>query len=312
MKKRIMMCATVFIMVICLFSSGQIFAADKVQDMFSSQVVSSRAELEKAFYLNEPNGVSIINKDGHSMISIERQNYSGATTRIRSRERVNTSYFTYTVELASKRVSKLTFCEMSIFFASDEACLNMTQVYVNRPTTGNTATVKTAVCENGVWGDPIWAQSHEIRNASLDDTFVTIKVEAYGEDMDVYVDDEFLYSFTSLDGFDGYVGVRCAGETMVKSISLVENQTQDETAEPTAEGTKAPATKTPISFPTEDATLEGSSSVGTANPEVTSSPESEERDKGLSTTEIVGIVLGCVAAVAIVAVVVYAIKTKKK
>ncbi len=303
MKKRIVTLCMVVMLLICCVGNSSYAAPSASQNLYGEEIISSKTELEKHFYLNEPDAVSMIVEDGTPLIHMKRTNFDdGITVRLRSLKKMESSYFTYTVVLASKKLAQLSFCELPIFVGSDADCKRFVQVYVNK-SAEDSVTVNTALLEDGKF-NKIGSQTAWVQDAALDDTFFEIRLEVYGEDMDIYLNDEYVNTITEMDGFAGYVGVRCSGEMKVKSISLVENMPETESAAPSQ--TTSP--EETFSFPEENPTTNVSYPPQIQN-QPTATATASNDSFGIFTLSII---LGVVAVIVASATVIYIFVTKKK
>ncbi len=290
----------VLVMVLMMGTVGSVVYASE-GSIFGESITSSMTELKKHFNITNEENVSITEKNGESIISMK----SGERGYwIISKESVDYQEFNYTVELSGGNFDGTSNREISIFLGADERYMNGVQVYISKRG-GDEVTVQVAEKKDGLFSTAILKLTQFVENASDASTLFKFELNIIGEDMDVYLNDEFLDTVTVMNGFAGRVGVRCSNQNdiNVHSLSLVEVKTSQNTAEPLpTDG---------LVFPTDDLV------VGTTAPtdKVTSvpstqSPANEEQSKDGSSLAIIGIVAGVV--VVICAVTTFVLIRKKK
>jgi hypothetical protein len=305
--RKLVIYLMVFMLSVCLFGTGVMqIAAKEDANFFDDAIFTSQDVLKNTFYTDKTESVSLVQESGVPVISITKDGSPFESNRLITKKKVESSNFVYTVEAAATKRAGAQYTEIPIIVGVKEGYGSYTQVYVNKSVDG-TVTINAAALENGRF-KKLWSQGCDVLNAESDETFFTIKLEVYGVDMDIYLDDEYITTITtSEEDYTGYVGVRCTGDMRIRKMTLVE--TADETmSDPTADTTKDP-NATP-SFPTDDA---NQSMQSPNQPSVSQPTVASTDDAGSSGTAIGAFVVGGIAVVCAVAIFVYTfIRGRKK
>lgn len=299
--KRFMIYLTVIMMMVGIVGTGILpVAANTGTNMFSDEIFTSQEKLKETFNMDNADSVTLIKEDGVPVISVKRDGSPFESNRMISKKRVDAANFVYTVEAAATRISGTQYTEIPIILGVKDGYGSYTQVYINK-SVDNAVSVKVAFLEAGKFRT-VWSQSCFIDDAEKDSTYFNVRLEVYNDDMDVYVDDEYITTITSSDDYTGYVGVRCTGAIRIKSMSLVElpdDQTENGTGDGSTNSDGQPV------FPEDD-------NSDTWPSDVSDDSDDSDENTGLPTIAIIGIAAGAVAVVGAIVFVVYKKKQGEK
>lgn len=295
---------------ILLGSLLPISAADA--SMSWETIPSSMAAVEEYFNITDPSNVSVVTEEDYSVISMK----SGKSGHwIISKEPVLVPNYTYTVELAGE--SKVG-AELSVFVGADPKFLNGVQVYLTKRGNG-AATLDGAIREAGLY-KKVMTSSTDLEDVDNKATYFKIELQVFEFDIDVYLNDEYFDTISLAEEVEGHVGVRCSsngGELRIKSMSLVEGQSNTETPS-TAPATQQPTASAEVPTATQGTMAtkqpETTQKVENSTPVTTIAPTQDVEAKdntGISMGVVGGIILGVVVVICGIAVAVFFIVKKK-
>lgn len=301
MKKKVLL---LILVVLLICSILPVYAAE--ESIFDADVMSSMENLKKSFKFTKEENIAIDQVDGASVISMTKGTVGHW---IISKEAVTYDQFIYTVEISGGASDGTSLSEISIFVAADDRYMNGVQVYLTKR--GNDyVSVQAASKHDGEFDKPLQSGDYFV---DADDAATIFKIELriINEDLDIYVNDTYMNTFTEMGGFDGHVGVRCSktNDITIHSLALVPVTSTDVGETPSATDSLVFPTDDPIVMPTDT----------TENPIVTDEPESIQPDveddhkddsEQSSLPLIIGIGVGVIALVC-VGVVVFVMKKKK-
>lgn len=298
LRTKVSMWITLLVLVVCMVGVLPAKAMDNTkQSIFGQDITSSRATLEAHFSISDPTGVTYELEEQTPLIHAKR---TDKTTLLLSHEPVQLTDFVFTVEATSAQHPAMDIIELPIIVAFDQEAGQYIQVYITK-VSADTVHVRAALHADGVYSE-IWMHEYYVENAEMDDTFFEVTMESYGEEMDVYVNGDFIETITRPEGFSGHVGIRCTGDMKIRKLSLVDSS-EVSTIEPTV---SASPTQTPEV--SSSATKEPIATVSTPD----ASPDNSNESTGLSSGAIGGIIVGILAFVCVLAIVIYTVIAKKK
>ena len=301
MKKKVLL---LILVVLLICSILPVYAAE--ESIFDADVMSSMENLKKSFKFTKEENIAIDQVDGASVISMTK---GTAGHWIISKEAVTYDQFIYTVEVSGGASDGTSLSEISIFVGADDRYMNGVQVYLTKR--GNDyVSVQAASKHDGEFDKPLQSGDYFV-DADEADTIFKIELRIINEDLDIYVNDTYMDTFTEMGGFDGHVGVRCSrtNDITIHSLALVPVTSTDVEETPSATDSLVFPTDDPIVMPTDT----------TENPIVTDEPESIQPDveddhkddsEQSSLPLIIGIGVGVIALVC-VGVIVFVMKKKK-
>lgn len=299
---------SIILLILAMFLTCSILPVYATEtSIFDADIMSSMDNLKKSFNFTKEENIHIDQVDGNSVISMTKGTVGHWMI---SKEAVTYDQFVYTVEVSGGAGDGTSLSEISIFVGADDRYMNGVQVYLTKR--GNEyVSVQAASKHDGEFDKPLQSGDYF---ADADDAATIFKIElrVINEDLDIYVNDTYMNTFTEMGGFDGHVGVRCSKTNDIKiySIGLVPVTSTDVETTP-------PSSTDSLVFPTDDPIVMPSNTPET--PVVTDAPESlqpnvdddhQDDSEQSSVPLIVGIGIG-VVALACVGVIVLVMKKKK-